>query len=67
MRQSEVGLLTIQQASEALGLKTSTLRAWIAQRRLGYGRLGKRAIRIHVSEINRIIERGTVPARQEQI
>ena len=55
-------LLTIPQAAERLALKASTLRAWIAQRRIGIVRLG-RAIRIPLEEIERLIAEGTIPAK----
>lgn len=56
-------MLTVAQASEQLGLKQSTLRLWIAQRKIGHVRLGSRAVRIPSAEINRLIERGYIPAR----
>jgi excisionase family DNA binding protein len=55
-------MLTVRQASERLGLRESTLRAWIAQRRIGIVRLG-RAIRIPLEEIDRLIAQGTIPAK----
>ncbi len=57
-------MLTVAQASEKLGLKQGTLRLWIAQRKIGHVRLGKRALRIPAREIDRLIERGYVPARE---
>ena len=58
-------LLTISQAAERLALKASTLRAWIAQRRIGIVRLG-RAIRIPLEEIERLVAEGSVPARERK-
>lgn len=58
-------LLTVNEAAGSLGLAPVTLRAWIAQRRIGVVRLG-RAVRIPLSEIDRLIERSTVPAREER-
>jgi excisionase family DNA binding protein len=55
-------MLTVRQAGERLGLRESTLRAWIAQRRIGIVRLG-RAIRIPLEEIDRLIAQGTIPAK----
>jgi excisionase family DNA binding protein len=57
--------LTIREAAEALGLSEHCLRSWVATRKLGYVRLG-RAIRIPATEIQRILERGWVPARERQ-
>lgn len=55
-------LLTVDEAAAELTLKPKTIRAWIASRRIGHVRLGKRAIRIHINEINRLIDEGTIPA-----
>ena len=51
---------TVEQAAEELNLSRATIRAWIAQRRLGHLRLG-RAIRIPAEEIRRVLEAGYVP------
>lgn len=51
---------TVEQAALELNLSRATIRAWIAQRRLGHVRLG-RAIRIPVQEIQRVLEGGYVP------
>ena len=52
---------TVEEAATALGLSVSTLRAWVATRRIGFCRLG-RAIRIPEAEIERLVERGFIPA-----
>ena len=52
---------TIRETAEELGLSPATIRSWIRQRKIGYVRLG-RAVRIPASEIQRLVERGTVPA-----
>lgn len=52
---------TVEQAATELNLSRATIRAWIAQRRLGHVRLG-RAIRIPAGEIRRLLESGYVPA-----
>jgi excisionase family DNA binding protein len=56
-------LLTVQQAASALSLSPHTVRAWLSQRRLACVRLG-RCVRIPESEIERLRERGTIPAAQ---
>lgn len=56
---------TVEQAAAELNLSQATIRAWIAQRRLGYVQLG-RAIRIPAAEIRRLLEAGYVPPEREQ-
>lgn len=56
---------TVDQAAEELSVSTSTIRAWIAQRRLGFVRLG-RAVRIPAEEIRRVLKTGFVPAAPER-
>ena len=55
--------LTVAQTAAQTGLSQATIRAWIAQRRLTYVRLG-RAIRIPASVVAELIQRGTIPARE---
>jgi excisionase family DNA binding protein len=55
-------MLTVPEAADHLGLRPSTLRAWIAARRIGFVRLG-RAIRIPASEVERLVDAGFVAAR----
>jgi excisionase family DNA binding protein len=57
-------LLAIPEAAEALSLRPKTIRAWIAARRIGCVRLGS-AIRVPVSEVERLINRGTIPAKEK--
>jgi len=59
-------LLTIPEAAERLVLKESTLRSWVLKRKLAYYRLNRRSIRIPVSEIRRILDEGSVPARLDR-
>lgn len=58
-------LKTIPQTAAELGLSVHTIRAWIASRRIGHVRLG-RAVRVPSAEIERLIERGTVPRVSER-
>lgn len=58
-------LLTVPQAAERLGLTVSGLRFWIYRRAIPYVRVG-RAVRISEETIQRIIERGTVPALEDR-
>jgi excisionase family DNA binding protein len=54
-------LLTTAQAAERLAIKESTIRAWLLARRLSHVRIGRRAVRIPVGEVNRIIREGSIP------
>ncbi len=56
-------LLNIHEAAHRLGLKASTLRAWVLARRIAYCKIG-RAVRIPAFEIEKIVERGYMPARE---
>lgn len=56
---------TVEQAATELNLSRATIRAWIAQRRIGHVRLG-RAIRIPAHEIQRILESGYVPPERSR-
>ncbi len=55
-------LLTVAEAATALGLKPSTIRKMILQRRLDVVRPTSRAVRIPLSGIRRILDRGYRPA-----
>jgi excisionase family DNA binding protein len=65
-RAAEGQLLTAAQAAERLGLKESTIRAWLLARRLVHVRIGRRAVRIPALEIEKLIQQGTVPARERR-
>jgi excisionase family DNA binding protein len=52
--------------AERLGLKPGTIRLWLAQRKIGSVKVGDRAVRIHESEIEKLIERGYTPAAPER-
>jgi len=56
-------LLTLAEAAERLGLKVSTLRFWVWQRKIEVVHVG-RAVRVREEAITRLIKRGTVPARE---
>jgi excisionase family DNA binding protein len=54
-------MLTINEAAELLGVKSSTIRSWVFKReKLTVVRLG-RAVRIPRSSIQQLIEESTVP------
>jgi len=54
-------LKSLPQAAEELGVTVSCLRSWIYRRAIPYVKVG-RAVRIAEETIERIIDRGTVPA-----
>lgn len=54
-------LLKVPEAAEMLALSQKTVWQWIGERRIGVVRLG-RAVRVPLSEIERLMEEGTTPA-----
>lgn len=58
-------LLTVKQAADTLGLKVSTIRAWVSRRKLPRVNCG-RAVRIPADAISEFVERNTIPARVQQ-
>ncbi len=60
---STARLVKVPEAAELLALSQKTLWQWVGARRIGVVRLG-RAVRIPMSEIDRLVEEGTTPARQ---
>lgn len=58
-------LLSVEAASERMGLKPVTLRLWLSQRKLARVKLGRRVF-IPESEVQRLIERNTIPALPER-
>ena len=60
--QARSKLLTIGEAALELNMKPKTLRAWISARRISVVRPMEWAIRIPASEIERIVQEGTISA-----
>ena len=58
-------LLTVAETAEALNLKVSTVRSWIAKRRLPRVNCG-RAVRVPADAIAQFIERNTIPAAERR-
>lgn len=56
-------LVKVPEAAEILALSQKTVWQWIGERRIGVVRLG-RAVRVPVSEIERLLEEGSTPARR---
>ena len=53
---------TVTEAAQILGLSVHTIRAWIADRRINYLRLG-RAIRVPREEVERLLRTALVASR----
>ena len=60
---SVVKLLKVREAAAVLTLSEKALWQWIYLRRISVVRLG-RAVRVPLSEIDRLIEEGTTPVRR---
>jgi excisionase family DNA binding protein len=60
----ENGMLRVDEAARELGIKESTVRAWILRRKVSCVRLSARCVRIPRSEVRRLIEQNTIPARE---
>jgi excisionase family DNA binding protein len=58
-----VKLLKVPEAAAILALSQKGLWQWIYSRRISVVRLG-RAVRVPLSEIERLIEEGTTPVRR---
>jgi excisionase family DNA binding protein len=58
---STAKLFKVPEAAELLALSPKTIWQWILERRLGVVRLG-RAVRVPLSEIERLVHEGTTPA-----
>jgi excisionase family DNA binding protein len=57
--------VTIQEVADALGLSPWTIRHWIADRKIRSARFG-RSVRVAVEDVERLVARGTVAARDDQ-
>jgi len=57
------GLMTVEQFAQAVGLKPATIRQKIWRREIEFVRIG-RAIRFRPETAEKLIEAGTVPARE---
>jgi excisionase family DNA binding protein len=56
-------MLRVSEAAEELGLRQTTLRDWLLKRKIGYVKVGSRAVRVPRTEVDRVISEGTMPAR----
>ena len=57
-------LLDVQQVSQLLGIKESTLRAWIFQNRIPVVRIG-RLVRFKENDLQSWIEKSSVPTNED--
>ena len=64
-RTATTELKTVQETAQLLSLSAHTIRAWISSCELEHVRLG-RSVRVPLAAIERLIRRGTVPARDRQ-
>jgi excisionase family DNA binding protein len=54
-------LLTLRECCERSGLRESTWRAWILQRKVPFYKVG-RSVRIAESDLERLVEQARIPA-----
>jgi excisionase family DNA binding protein len=54
--------LTVKEAADRLRLQPSTIRKWLFERRLAYVRVGRRAVRIRESDIEKLLCENYTPA-----
>jgi len=59
-------LRTLPEAAERLGVSIKTLRGWVWRRTIPYVKVGGRAVRISDETIQKIIDRGTMPALERR-
>lgn len=57
-------LLRVCDVAKLLAVKESTIRAWLLARRISRVRVGRRSVRVPASEVQRLIQEGTIPARE---
>lgn len=60
-------LLTVDQAADRLGLKPSTIRAWILRRKIGFTKVGAKTVRVPETEVDRLAQAGFVPPAPEHL
>ncbi|MGO9685113.1 MAG: helix-turn-helix domain-containing protein [Beijerinckiaceae bacterium] len=58
-------LLSIDETARRLGLRPVTIRSWAGKRKIARVKLGRRVL-IPSSEVDRLIERSTIPALPER-
>ena len=58
-------MLTPPQAAEALGVSIHTVRFWIYRRKIDFVKIG-RSVRVSEATVQKIIDRGTMPALEDR-
>jgi excisionase family DNA binding protein len=53
--------LTVEEAAARLGLRVCTVRRWILERRIGYCKIGRRAVRIPAEVVEKLLSQGYRP------
>jgi excisionase family DNA binding protein len=57
-------MLTLPQVAGELGTTVNTVRSWVYRRRIAFVKIG-RSVRVSEATVQRIIERGTIPAEED--
>lgn len=63
MDQTQVRCIGVERFADSLSISKHTARRWIAERKVGSVRLGRRVL-IPVAEVERLLERGYIPAKR---
>ena len=62
--QAKPRVVSVDEAARTLGLKPSTIRAWIGARKVASVHLGRRVM-VPVEAIDELLEKGFIPARKQ--
>jgi excisionase family DNA binding protein len=57
-------LLRAKEVAEILNITVATVRAWVLHRKISYVKLSGGSIRIPLTEVERLVCEGTIPARE---
>jgi excisionase family DNA binding protein len=58
-------MLSVPEFAKALGIRESTVRAWILRRAVSYHKIGRRVL-FTEDEVSRILSAGAVPAAPQR-
>ena len=62
--QTNLRVLSVEEAARTIGLKPPTIRAWIGARKIASVHLGRRVM-IPIEAIDDLLKRGFIPARKQ--